>query len=210
MKYPYNPFLGKAMKQISYRKALLAILCIVCLVFFLGSCKSNDVAKNRAACEDDPNCANGSGSTVDNDGGDDGDGDSSDAFFGFETEHTELTQSGNAAWLRTTSNPNQGSYSYRSGVITHNQSSCFQVSRSYSTVTFKYRTDSEATYDVLKFYVDNVQKNSTAYSGMNGSWTLASFSVGSGSHIFKWCYSKDGNTSSGSDLVQVDNISFYY
>jgi hypothetical protein len=37
-------------------------------------------------------------------------------------------------------------------------------------------------------------------------WTVASFPVGSGSHTFKWEYSKDGSVNSGSDKVWIDDI----
>lgn len=191
------------MKQIKYRKLLMALLCIAGLGLVLGSCKSNDVASNRADCEASSNCTSGSG-VADED-------DSPDAYYDFETEPSGLTHSAgnNANWYRTTTPPAyQNNYSYRSGSIGNNQKSCFETSGSYTSVSFKYRTSSESGFDYLKFYINGIVRDS--FSG-EGSWTLKSDSITSSStNTFKWCYEKDGATIGGSDLVQVDIISLYY
>jgi len=97
-----------------------------------------------------------------------------------------------------------------SGTITHSQSTYIQLTQSLSSsgyISFAYKTSSESNYDKLKFYIDGVEKAN--WSGEK-AWTVVSFSVGSGSHTFKWEYSKDGSVNSGSDKVWIDEIKILY
>lgn len=116
--------------------------------------------------------------------------------------------SGSLAWQIVTSNVYEGTYSAKSGSISHNQTSTMQVTLDDiqpSNITFYYKVSSESDYDYLRFYIDGSQKNS--WSGEVG-WTEATYAVTAGTHIFKWTYSKDGNTSDGSDCGWVDYITF--
>jgi hypothetical protein len=74
-----------------------------------------------------------------------------------------------------------------------------------SDVSFWYRVSSEASYDYLRFYIDDVQRDSWAGTM---PWTQASYAVTNGTHTFRWAYTKDGSVSSGSDAAWVDFIEF--
>lgn len=116
--------------------------------------------------------------------------------------------SGNANWTITNQLPYQGTYCARSGVITHNQTSAMQVTANVSMageVSFWYKVSSESNYDYLRFYIDNVEKNS--WSGTIG-WQQATFPLTVGQHILKWAYTKDVSVNTGSDCAWVDLISF--
>ncbi len=118
------------------------------------------------------------------------------------------TFSGSQPWTIDASTVYEGAYSARSGGITHNQSSTMQVTLTDllpGNITFWYKVSSEANYDYLKFYIDGVQK--VQWAGSAG-WAEATFAVGAGTHTFKWTYSKDVNTSSGSDAGWIDYITF--
>jgi len=79
------------------------------------------------------------------------------------------------------------------------------LDRSAGDVQFWYRTSSES-YDKLYFYIDGDEKD--AWGGSNG-WTLSpTYQVTAGSHTYKWEYERDWTTSSGSDAVWVDDITF--
>jgi agmatine deiminase len=74
-----------------------------------------------------------------------------------------------------------------------------------SNISFFYKVSSEAGYDYLRFYIDDVQQN--LWSGEAG-WAQASFAVTAGSRNFKWTYSEDSINSIGSDCAWLDNIVF--
>lgn len=93
-----------------------------------------------------------------------------------------------------------------SGTITHSQSTYIQLTQSLSSsgyISFAYKTSSESCCDKLKFYIDG---NLMGSWGGEVSWTVTSLSVGSGSHTFKWEYSKDASVNTGSDKVWIDEI----
>ncbi len=116
--------------------------------------------------------------------------------------------SGSQAWQITTSNVYEGTYSAKSGGISHNQTSTMQVTLEDvqpGNISFFYKVSSEENYDYLRFYIDGAQKNQ--WSNEVG-WAEATYPVTAGTHTFKWTYSKDGNTSDGSDCGWVDFISF--
>jgi hypothetical protein len=102
-----------------------------------------------------------------------------------------------------------GIYSAKSGTITHNQSSELSLQATVNTagtISFYYKVSSEASYDYLRFYIDGTPQDS--WSGTTGSWEQVSYTVTTGSHAFKWAYSKDGSESVGSDCAWIDNIIF--
>lgn len=116
--------------------------------------------------------------------------------------------SGNANWTITNVLPYEGVYSARSGVITHNQTSVMQLTVDVAIagdVSFWYKVSSEPSYDYLRFYIDNVEKNS--WSG-TVAWQQATYPLTVGQHILKWAYTKDVSVNTGSDCAWVDLISF--
>lgn len=130
---------------------------------------------------------------------------------GFETGDFSLlpwTQSGNLPWTVQNADRFSGSFAAKSGAITHNQTSSLSVTLNITAagnISFYQKVSSEATYDFLYFYIDNVQQGS--WSGA-GSWTAQTYAVSTGSHTFKWTYAKDGYVSSNSDCAFLDHIDF--
>ncbi|MBN3034810.1 MAG: carboxypeptidase regulatory-like domain-containing protein [Bacteroidales bacterium] len=116
--------------------------------------------------------------------------------------------SGNQNWTITTTSPYQGVYCARSGAIGHNQSSALEITLdvvSDGTISFYRKVSSETNYDYLRFLIDGQEKEK--WSG-NVSWGYESYAVTKGTHTFKWNYTKDQNTISGSDCGWVDMITF--
>jgi hypothetical protein len=129
---------------------------------------------------------------------------------GFETgdfSRYSWQHSGNAAWMITSSAVYAGTYAARSGVIGHNQQSVLQVEVEVEegSITFYKKVSSESGWDLLRFYIDGVQKG--AWSGTI-DWSQQTYPVTAGTHTFKWAYIKDGSVSSGSDCAWIDNIRF--
>jgi gliding motility-associated-like protein len=98
-------------------------------------------------------------------------------------------------------------YSLKSGDILNNQTSGFSFEKETSEGEFSFYTKvySEATNDVLIFYIDGQEQ--TRWSGNNG-WQHVSYPISSGNHIFKWEYRKDGTQSVENDCAWVDYIRF--
>ncbi|MEI6747853.1 MAG: M28 family peptidase [Bacteroidota bacterium] len=130
--------------------------------------------------------------------------------WSFETGAFEAswTFGGNAPWTISTESPYDGLYCSKSGVTGHSQSSEKSIQlylNSAGTISFFRKVSSESGYDYLKFYIDNVQQG--LWSGTI-AWGEVSFTVTAGQHTFKWSYTKDANTVSGSDCAWVDYIIF--
>ena len=114
---------------------------------------------------------------------------------------------GNADWeIIEDANVYDGVYSAKSMDINDNQKSSLSLDLTVSTanpVSFYYKVSSEANYDKLKFYIDDViQAN---WSG-EVAWTYAEYNLTVGDHNLKWSYEKDGSQSNGSDCAWLDNI----
>jgi hypothetical protein len=117
-------------------------------------------------------------------------------------------QGGNGPWVITNSLPYQGTYCAKSGTITHNQTSELSVTLDVldnGQISFYRKVSSETNYDWLRFYIDGVQIE--RWSGTK-AWAQVTYTVTAGVHTFKWAYTKDGNTSTGSDCGWIDLIDF--
>ena len=74
-------------------------------------------------------------------------------------------------------------------------------------LTFWYKVSSENNYDKLHFYMDNQEKG--VWSGTsNVEWAQFTQPVTTGTHSFKWSYTKDSSVSNGSDCAWIDDIVF--
>ncbi len=130
---------------------------------------------------------------------------------GFESGNFTLypwTQSGNLPWVVQSADKYSGTYAAKSGAIDHSQTSTMSVTLSITSsgnISFYQKVSSEANYDYLRFYIDDVQQGS--WSGA-GTWTAQSYAVNAGTRNFKWTYSKDTSVISGSDCAYVDHIIF--
>ena len=166
----------------------------------MAGCKENDVDVNREAYEESGGSGESGGSTT-------------LSYYDFEsssgTSGIGTPSDNDANWYRSTTSAYGGSYSYRSGSISHYQKSCFQITRTSGSGYFYFRTSSEASYDHLKFYIDGSQQSLSNSSGVNSYWTRKSFYTTTSSHTFKWCFEKDSSRDEGFDSTFVDNIRFY-
>lgn len=116
----------------------------------------------------------------------------------------EWSTEGNADWFPQTVTKSDGADAAQSGVLGHQQSSTLEVSvTGPATISFRWKTDSEAGKDFLSFYLDDEFQN--RISGKN-DWTLRSYNVGAGTHTLKWTYAKDYSVSVGADAGWVDTF----
>ena len=79
-------------------------------------------------------------------------------------------------------------------------------------MTFKYFVSSEMSstgnmYDKLTFYMDGQEKGAWAGTSMTEFATFTQ-PVTTGTHTFKWSYSKDVSVSNGEDCAKIDDIRF--
>jgi uncharacterized repeat protein (TIGR01451 family) len=110
-------------------------------------------------------------------------------------------------WTIVSANPQEGTYSAQSGIITDSQTSTLQISLDVAaadTISFWYKVSSESGYDFLRFYILTLKKGE--WSG-EVSWTRASYPITAGTKTLKWTYSKDVMESAGSDCAWIDFIS---
>ena len=115
---------------------------------------------------------------------------------------------GTVNWTIMQSDPFEGVYSAKSGLIADNQKSTMEVSYEVladDSISFCYRVSSEYIYDFLRFFVDNIKMGE--WSGETG-WNHIAFAVSAGTHTFKWSYEKDISMAVGQDAAMIDNIIF--
>ncbi len=116
--------------------------------------------------------------------------------------------SGNNNWVIDDVTVYSGNYSAKSGTIYDDQTSSLSISlyvQEDSEISFYQKVSSEASYDYLRFYINNVLQDN--WSG-NGNWEFETFNVGAGFQTFKWEYYKDGGVSSYQDCGWIDEITF--
>ena len=115
---------------------------------------------------------------------------------------------GAAPWGGTLSDSHDGVAAARSGLVSHGQSSWLQAKViGPGTLSFWWNASSEsASYDYLSFSIDGAEQ--ARIGGTDAGWTQKSFSIGAGTHVIRWEYSKDESVSSGSDCGWVDQISW--
>jgi hypothetical protein len=111
-------------------------------------------------------------------------------------------------WSITGTNPFEGNFAARSGVIGHSSTSALVIKTYYpadDTLKFHYKVSSEPTYDVLSFRING--KEIFKKSGETG-WTLAKVPVLKGLNTMEWTYRKDQSVSQGNDCAWIDLIDF--
>lgn len=107
-----------------------------------------------------------------------------------------------------TDNVHSGTYSARTGAIGNNGLTELSITKNVGVagnITFWRKVSSELNYDYLKFYIDDAVMGQ--WSGTQ-AWSQQSYPVTTGQHTFKWTYSKDYSTVSGSDCAWIDDIVF--
>ena len=126
---------------------------------------------------------------------------------GFDDGLPETYEMGDSAdWVRVSDVSVTGSYSMKSGVITHDQSSAmvlnFMALRS-GQVSFFYKTSTENNYDWLNFYIDGQKVD--RWSGLH-DWTYVYYDVTAGEHTLMWQYAKDYSVNGNGDCVWIDEV----
>ena len=135
------------------------------------------------------------------------------AFYSedFSVSLGDFTSSGDALWTRVVDEGNGDLFSARSGAITHRQTSSLNVTKvttqESTLMQFDYKTSTEAEFDYLFVYVDNVIVFRT--SGTNAWTTKQVWIHGIGSHDISFVYHKDSSYDSGTDQVWIDNVQLY-
>jgi hypothetical protein len=113
---------------------------------------------------------------------------------------------GDQDWIISDDEAWEGTYSAKSGPISHSQSTEMKLVHnvaSPSSISFYRKVSSEAGYDKLMFYIDNNKMGE--WSG-NRDWAKQSYNVSAGERTFRWVYEKDASASSGSDCAWIDYI----
>ncbi len=114
---------------------------------------------------------------------------------------------GNADWVISTDSF-EGSYSAKSGSISDNQTSSIYLEVDVVTageLSFYRKVSSESGWDFLRFFIDNNEMDS--WSGTS-DWVEETYPVTTGTHTYKWEYTKDTSVSNGSDCGWIDYIVF--
>jgi len=127
--------------------------------------------------------------------------------YSFETGiPSEFTMSGDLPWTRVNTQAYQGHWSLKSGEIGNNASSTVTLTKTTlaGIISFYKKVSSEADYDKLHFYIDNVEQG-TGWSG-EIDWSKETYSISAGNHTFKWTYTKDGSQIGGTDDCWIDFI----
>jgi len=116
---------------------------------------------------------------------------------------------GDAAWNIDDTDPFNGLYCARSGVIGDNQSSSLMlqldVDAIFTVPISFYKKVKCAIGDKLQFIIDG--NPAGEWTGLS-PYTKVTFMISAGLHTLEWKYIKDGSGSSGDDCVQIDYIFF--
>lgn len=122
-----------------------------------------------------------------------------------EAPAQSFVTSGAVVWAPQTIYAHDGVDSARSGAIPDLSQSVMTTQVQGPAIgSFYWGISSEATYDFLRFYIDDVEAL-TAISGEVG-WTKKDFTLPAGMHTLKWAYIKDDYVKSGLDAGFVDQL----
>ena len=114
-------------------------------------------------------------------------------------EECEFEMGGNLVWTH------QSDGSWKSGAITHSQSSWIQKTvLGPGELTFKWRVSSEYNWDKLIFSIDDSEQINI--SGVQ-DWMSQSYMVtGNGTHTLRWTYVKDGSADRDADCGWITDV----
>ena len=121
-------------------------------------------------------------------------------------DNTSLTWTtgGDANWFGQTATTHDGMDAAQSGGIGHSQASYMQTTvTGPGTVSFWWRVSSESSYDWLRFFIGDVEKD--AISG-SVDWQQKRYVIPSGNHTLTWRYTKDYSCESDTDCGWVDQV----
>lgn len=115
---------------------------------------------------------------------------------------------GDNDWTISESDFFSGSYSAQSGEIDDLETTSLVIEfdvLSDDSISFYRKVSSEASYDYLRFYIDD---ELIAQWAGEKNWERVAFPVSAGIHAFKWEYYKDVYVSNGEDRAWIDYIVF--
>lgn len=115
--------------------------------------------------------------------------------------------SGNANWFGQILTTHDGVDAAQSGDIGDFQSSTTETTvTGPGSLSFWWKVESEAGFDFLRFYLDDVEQvGAVAISG-NVDWQQKTIAIPAGPHTLRWTYSKDGSVSTGADAAWLDQV----
>lgn len=113
---------------------------------------------------------------------------------------------GTTPWLAQVSVTHDAVDAAASGAIGHSQESWMETTvTGPGTLTFWWKVSSEGGFDYLSLNLDGASQ--FAISG-EVNWEQRSLVIGSGAHVLRWRYSKDGSVASGADKAWLDQVSY--
>ncbi|MDD3050411.1 MAG: C25 family cysteine peptidase [Candidatus Cloacimonetes bacterium] len=139
-------------------------------------------------------------------------------YMGEDFETGDFSQydwefAGEQEWVIVSNESHEGSYSAKSGTITHNQTSTMSLGINVlqsGELSFYKKVSSENdinnnNYDYLSFSIDGTEMD--RWDGQI-DWSIASYLLTTGYHTLTWTYKKDPAVSNGSDCGWIDTIKF--
>ncbi|WP_442889508.1 MBG domain-containing protein [Congregicoccus parvus] len=116
----------------------------------------------------------------------------------------QWTTGGAAGWFGQTEQTSDDVDAARSGAIGHDAQSWLETRVvGPAAVSFSWRVDGEESSDQLVLRVDGVVR--AAISG-SIDWESRSVELGTGEHVLRWTYQKDGTRSIGEDAGWLDAV----
>ena len=113
--------------------------------------------------------------------------------------------SGDAEWFVDDTEFASGESSARSGAIGDEQSTSLTTNViGNGTLSFKWKTSSEANYDKLQIVVDGSERDE--FSGESDWYGYTLAIEGEGTHTIEWRFVKDGSVSEGQDCAWIDDV----
>ena len=123
---------------------------------------------------------------------------------GVDAPDLAWTSDGGSPWTVQESVTHDGSDAARSGTVGNGQRSRLStVVTGPATVSWWWRTSSEAAYDRLHLLVDGQVRQ--VISG-ESNWEESSTTLGPGAHTVSWEYVKDASFARGSDCGWLDQV----
>ena len=117
------------------------------------------------------------------------------------------TTGGAAEWLPEWSeSANDGLHHAHSGAIGNNTNSWIETSiEGAGTLSFIWKSSTEARYDMFQFVVDGEVKGTI--SGET-PWTTNTIVLAGGAHTLRWNYRKSRSGTAGTDMVWLDGVTW--
>ena len=125
---------------------------------------------------------------------------------GFDT--FDWQTGGDQPWTVGNAQAYEGALSAQTGAVSHSSSTELAIDyyvHGDGDFSFHYKVDTEISYDMVKFYIDDVLQET--WSG-SIDWTRYTTSLTTGMHGFRWVYTKDSEVSVGQDAAWIDLVEF--